>query len=641
MANLFKGYLPSDGKKPLESVLHAKLLDEPPKDSDYVGALYEDIIQVDFDGEHESAIALKIVNQYKLRCDILKTTRGIHLYFKDDKFAKSQSNGTFNAIGLKCDIGLGCKNRVVPLRITKDVEVIRIVDGKEVSSTSKKVIEREWLQTYTELDELPPYFRPIGKTDYHLAESSTRNQTLFNYILVLQTHDFSKEDIRKTIKVANDFVLYDPLPAKEIEIITRDEAFSQEIFFDGDGRFLHDRFGNYMLTNCNIMLIDKQLHIYTEKHLYSTDPSEFEKVMIVKIPTLKDTQRKEVYKYIALKCTKEGEFANPKYIGLKNTILDLETMIEVPYSPQWIIGNRIDYEYKPECYSEVMDKTLNKVCCHDPQIRLLFEEMVGYSLYRKNTMQTCFILTGEGSNGKSTMLNCIKKLIGKGNYTSLDLRELEDTFKPSELHNKLANIGDDISAKFMENSSVFKKVVTGESFIVQKKYAQPFELECYATQIFCANEIPQVRDKSDGFSRRITIVPFNAKFTKDDPDYDPFIEDKLMKDDAIEYLLKIAIQGLKRVIMTKGFTKSDVSEIERQEYIVSNNNVLEWLESEPHIENNAVSDVYLAYQVWCATNGCQPSKKLNFTKEIKKQLGFESKIKSINGKSVRVYCREE
>jgi len=288
-----------------------------------------------------------------------------------------------------------------------------------------------------------------------------------------------------------------------------------------------------------------------------------------------------------------------------------------------------------------MDKTLDKVCVGDKQVRSLLEEMIGYTLYRKNSMQSCFILTGEGSNGKSTILNIIKKLLGKQNYTSLDIRELEETFKPAEMYNKLANIGDDISAKFLENSSVFKKVVTGESFVVQRKYAQPFEMESYATQIFCANELPQVNDKTDGFTRRIVIVPFNAKFSKTDADYDPFIEDKLLTDEALQYLLKLAIEGLTRVLINKSFTKSDKGESEKEAYTKMNNNVLDWFDEEPEIVNNAVSDVYLQYQIWCGQNGCMPVKKINFSKEVKRKYGLESKIKSVGGKSVRVYYKEE
>ena len=638
--NIFKGYILSKGKEPLASVKKSDLLKEPPTDHDYVGVLYEDIIQLDFDDVKSAEIILKIVDEYKLKCDILKTSRGVHLYFKNDDNTKSQAVGIFNAIGIKCDVGLGSKNRVVPLRITKDEETTRIVNGVETPMKTRVVVQREWLQTYDELEVIPSFLRPISHTDYELAKSNTRNQTLFNYILKLQLHNFSKTDIRKTIKIVNKYVLYEPLSEKEIDIITRDEAFSEEMFFNEDGKFLHDRFGNYMLTNSNILNIDNQVCIYTDDCLYSNNMEEFEKVMIKKISSLKDAQRKEVYKYITLKCTKTGEYASPKYIGLKSHILDIETMEKIPYSPLYVINNKIDWDYDENAYCEILDKTLDKVCCNDKQVRALLEEMIGYVLYRKNTMQSCFILTGEGSNGKSTILNLIKKLIGKQNYTSLDLRELEETFKPAELYNKLANIGDDISAKYLDNSSVFKKVVTGESFIVQRKYAQPFELECYATQIFCANELPQVNDKSDGFSRRIIIVPFNARFSKTDKDYDPFIEDKLMTNESLQYLLKLAIEGLRRVIINRDFTKSDRGEAEKTEYIKSNNNVLEWLDYEPKIENESVSDIYMQYQVWCANNGCNAVKKINLSKEIKKKLGLVSKTKTIDGKSLRVYMKE-
>lgn len=642
MADLFKGYILSKCKTPLYAIKTPEHhLKDAPTNHDYVGLLRDDIIQLDFDDEVSSRIVLNIVREYKLRCDILKTSRGIHLYFKDDRWVKNQGVGIFNAIGLTCDIGLGIKDRVVPLRITKDVESTQIVNGEEIITTTKQTIQREWLQRYDDIEPLPAFLRPIGKKDYELKKCTTRNQSLFNYILVLQTNRFTRDEVRKTIKVVNKYILYEPLPDKEIDTITRDEAFSEELFFNEKGAFLHQRFGDYMLTNSNILKINNQVHIYTMDNLYSNNPEEFEKQMISKIPSLRDTQRKEVYKYVSLKCTLEGEFSSPKYLGMKSSILDIETMEEFPYSPKFIVNNRIPYDYDEKAYSEIMDKTLDKVCCYDKDIRALLEELIGYSLYRKNLMQVCFILTGEGSNGKSTILNCIKKLLGKQNYTSLDLRELEENFKPAELYNKLANIGDDISSKYMEGSSIFKKVVTGESFIVARKFGQPFELESYATQIFCANEMPQVHDKSDGFTRRIVIVPFNAKFSNKDADYDPFIEEKLLTDESIQYLLRLAIDGLKRVIYNKHFTKSDVGEKEKADYMKSNNNVLEWFESDPHIENESVSEIYEVYRVWCVQNGCNAVKKLNLSKEIKKKYGLISKVTTIDGKSLRIYAKED
>ena len=644
LENLFIGYIPSVGKAPIDKVIGGTYLTEPPKTGDYVGVLNPKVIQLDFDNEEDSEIILKIVKDYRLQTSILKTTRGVHLYFLQDGHTKNTSSGGFNAIGLKVDVGLGHKNRVVPLRVTREVERITVKNGKEITDKVMVTKDREWIQTYDTLEVIPAYLRPIGKIDFGLKKTDTRNQTLFEYILELQRQAFSQEETRKTIRMINQYVLYKPLSDSEIDTITRDGAFSQEIFFDGKV-FKHDRFGDYLLSNANIMLLDEQLCIYTKEGIYSNDILEFNKVMIDKISDLKDANRLEVYKYLELKCNKKGRYSNAKYIGLKDDILDIETMERFPYSPKFIINNKIPYNYNPDAYHELMDKTLDKVACGDKQVRMLLEEMIGYALYRENTMQMAFILTGGGSNGKSTVLDLIKELIGKPNYTSLDLRELETTFTPAELHNKLANIGDDISAKYLETSSIFKKVVTGESFMAQRKYGQPFELESYATQIFCANELPPVNDRTDGFSRRITIIPFTAKFgSSDDENYDPFIKDKLMTEQAIEYLLKIAIDGLKRVLINREFTKSSRGEMEKNEFVIQNNPVLRWIEEGAKVENETVKDVYETYQQWCHVNGYRnPLSVVNFGREISKELNVVSKMTYVPSlsKSIRMYVREE
>jgi len=207
------------------------------------------------------------------------------------------------------------------------------------------------------------------------------------------------------------------------------------------------------------------------------------------------------------------------------------------------------------------------------------------------------------------------------------------------LHNKLANIGDDISAKYLEKSSNFKKAVTGETFLVQQKFGQPFVLKNYSTQIFCANELPPVNDRSDGFSRRLIIIPFNARFTIEDEDYDPFIEDKLSSEEAMEYLLKLAIEGLKRVLYNRQFTESEKSDLERKKYLVENNNVLQWLQDEPKIENEPVARVYREYNVWTQMAGFRPLNRTNFGKELAK-LGYVSKPQYVEGRTLRVYKKE-
>ena len=639
-SNLFLAYLPSSGKVPTVSIKDkGNWLDSPPTNGDYCGLLKSGIIQIDIDEKEDAELVLKIVQEKKIRCDILKTTRGLHFYFMNDKQFDTCSVGIFTAMGIQVDVGIGGKNRVVPLRVTSDRTTTRIVNGEEITETVKETVDREFIQTYDELDPIPPWLRPIDRNNRDFKNTKFRNQDLFSYILVLQTHGFTRNEVRQTLKIMNEYVLYEPLPDRELQNIVRDDAFSEEIFFGEKGKFLHDRFGDYMLSNGNVVRIGDKINIYTKSLIYSNNPDDFERMFIEKIPHLKDTQRKEVYKYMHLKCDIKGEYANPKYIGLKDFILDLENMDILPYNPKYIIQNKINFNYDENAYHELMDKTLDKVVQNDKNLRLLLEEMIGYTLYRENSMQKGFILTGTGANGKSTILNLIKHLLGSENYTALSMQELEGVFEPAELHNKLANIGDDIDSEFLNKSSTFKKAVSGETFLVQQKYGQPFVLENYSKQIFCANELPSFRDKSDGFSRRLIIIPFNAKFTPNDDDYDPFIEEKLMDDKAMEYLLKIAIEGLKRVLYNRKFTQSEKSNEEKLKYVMENNNVLQWLEDYPKVLNEPVGQVYQEYNIWAQMAGFRPLNRTNFGREMAK-IGYVSEPIYADGKTQRVYIKE-
>ena len=63
-----------------------------------------------------------------------------------------------------------------------------------------------------------------------MDEGDGRNQALFNYILTLQSNDFTVEEIRETIRTLNKYVLKMPLPDKELNTILRDDAFKKQYY---------------------------------------------------------------------------------------------------------------------------------------------------------------------------------------------------------------------------------------------------------------------------------------------------------------------------------------------------------------------------------------------------------------------------
>ena len=217
MQELFSAYLSSNGKIPLSSVRDKKnWLNEPPETGDYLGILKSGYIQIDIDSKDDSDLIMKILQEKKIRCNIIETTRGKHFFFKNDKKFDKNHVGIFNALGLEMDMGIGGMNRVIPLRVTSERIVTKIVNGEENEITIKETIDRPVLQSYDELDNLPPFLRPIDRLDRKFKDTKFRNQDLFTYILVLQTHGFTRAEVRQTLKLINEHILSEPLPERYV-----------------------------------------------------------------------------------------------------------------------------------------------------------------------------------------------------------------------------------------------------------------------------------------------------------------------------------------------------------------------------------------------------------------------------------------
>jgi putative DNA primase/helicase len=239
----------------------------------------------------------------------------------------------------------------------------------------------------------------------------------------------------------------------------------------------------------------------------------------------------------------------------------------------------------------------------------------------------------------------MQSILGEDNYSALDLKELGDRFSTSMMFGKLANIGDDIADDFLQGSqvSIFKKVVTGNRIKAERKGQDPFEFDPYIKLLFSANDIPRMKDKSGAVLRRLVIIPFNAQFSKDAPDYDPFIKYKLIEQSSIEYLIALGVEGLKRVLHNREFTRSEKVDRQVQEYNEENNPIEAFLKEYDirDIVNQSTTDVYKMYSVFCNENNMLPMQKIVFNRQLNKRLGLEVAVKRISKKSVRVFVRKE
>ena len=540
----FKGYVETKNKKCMEKFkgrTDFKNYKQVQSLPEFAGILATDTILIDIDDFDESEILFKIVQDLKLNCRVYKTTRGKHFLFKNVNVESNRTHATL-ALGITSDIKIGKRNAYSILKF----------DNKErpilYDTTGKK----------EEAQELPKWLMPIKTTmDFlNMSAGDGRNQALFNYILTLQSNDFSKEEARETIKLINKYVMKEPLTDDEVDVIIRDEAFAKPVFFKGSS-FLFDKFAVFLKNNHHIVRINNQLHLYKDG-IYVSGQQEIESAMIKHIPQLNRAKRTEVMSYLDVMIRENTRPAPANLIAFRNGIYDILEDKFFQFSSEFVITNKIDWDYNPNAYFKLTDEVLNNIACNDKEIRALLEELIGYCMYRRNELGKAFILTGTGSNGKSTYLNLIKAMLGKKNISVLDLKKLNDRFSTVMLFGKLANIGDDISDEFITDAAEFKKIVTGETIDAEQKGQPKFDFEPYVKLVFSANTIPRIgkgRDSS-AILRRLVIIPFNAKFTSDNPNFRPFIGDSLQGQESMEYLITLGIAGLKRVLKNRKFTTS-------------------------------------------------------------------------------------
>ena len=620
-----RGYVKTRNKKCVEkfkdrtdlmTLEQARQLDE------FAGILAEDIVLVDFDDEMHAKIALDIIREEKLNCMVVQTTRGIHAYFKANRHTQTCRTHASLACGLKADIKLGSRNSYAICKFNN--------------------VEREVIYRSDILDEIPLYFIPIkNDIDFvNMENGDGRNQTLYNHILTLQSLGLSKSEIRVILQIANEYVFEEPLPTSELETIARDEAFREDSFFEGS-TFAFEKFSLFLISECHIIKLNGQLYVYKDG-VYVQGSTFIEAAMIKYIPRLTKSRRTEILEYITLVMTEEATPAPSNLIAFKNGIYDIVKDEMLPFDPKYIITNKINFDYNPKAKSELVKNTMRKISCNNDEIIMLLYEVAGYCLFRKSELGKSFILTGSGANGKSTYLDMIRTMLGANNISSLDLSELCSEFKNATIVGKLANIGDDISGDFIPDVSIFKKLCTGEALTFNEKFKTPYQSESYAKLLFSANEVPRMGKSRDSYAikRRVVLVPFKARFTKDDPDYSPFIKYELREPENIEYLIKMAVEGLKCVLENKEFTTCELVEQEMESYEAANNSVVSFLnDGETKVENESVGEVYLAYSVYCRESNLQAMSKIAFSKEVQKQSGLVSKTTSVGGRSIRMFVK--
>ena len=312
-------------------------------------------------------------------------------------------------------------------------------------------------------------------------------------------------------------------------------------------------------------------------------------------------------------------------INFKNGLLDINTLELIPHTPEHKNITQYPVEWKPleytitNCGKSKTCKLLTELMNDNSIITLM--EAIG-SIYHNDSpqMQTGFILTGAGSNGKSTLLKIVEMMIGKENICNTDWGDFET--KPYSAHSlvgKSLTLNEDFT-----NSSklggVVKHAVTGGTINARQIYERAFDFIPQATWIMACNDLPHSSDTSYGFYRRWFIISFPNCFEKNQNKGNQVIRDCTEKNEQ-QTFTALCIQAYQKAWQRGCYTEPTCHQENMAMYKSVSSPILAWISENTKQDDNAKPEKRKAffddYFVWCELNNQKAMSAQRFYAELK------------------------
>lgn len=353
----------------------------------------------------------------------------------------------------------------------------------------------------------------------------------------------------------------------------------------------------------------------------------------------KQTAVKNIMEIISIKTGKDEKEINLNeksgMINVLNGFFDIAEGKIKPHSAKtkkYYSTNQFNVNYAPgaSCprWLQFLDEIFEGDDDKPDKIKML-QEFMGLTLTRETKHEKALFLLGNGSNGKSVILEVLSAILGDSNYSSLEFDQISKQFLTFQLMNKLVNLCTDIDYYNRASFGQFKRIVTGEPILADIKNKKPVQFRPHCKLIFAANRLPQTTDTSKGYFRRLLVLKLNQSFEGTRKDKD--LKVKLLAE--LDGIFLWMIDGLQRLQATGKFTIPESCEDELAKYLENSNSVVSFVNDRCEIKKQndyweEYQVLYDAYLEFCKNAGVKSFKKTEMRQEIvdrqfKGQVYFE------------------
>ncbi len=271
--------------------------------------------------------------------------------------------------------------------------------------------------------------------------------------------------------------------------------------------------------------------------------------------------RKEVLLYITDYAELRNVTTDDKWVAVGNGAFNVATKkfisnVDPRYREEFVYLMKVHTDYNPFASANVYmtDPDTGKVFDVDSfmesyfgagsdMTKLLWQLIHALVRYNKN-YKVCHLFcnvdgaNNSGQNGKSTLLDLFRCLLGEGTYCSPKIHELNDRFALGNLPSTFAILVDEVAVDVpVEKIDVLKSLATRDSSLTtEKKFAHPRTFRWNGNMIFACNGWIKIMEKTGAAERRFYFWNFTKRFTGTGDS--PFIQETFVRDKKVhEYIL--------------------------------------------------------------------------------------------------------
>jgi len=238
--------------------------------------------------------------------------------------------------------------------------------------------------------------------------------------------------------------------------------------------------------------------------------------------------------------------AAPWLFNVQNGTLDLRTGQLRPHNQADKLTKLAPVEYDPAAKCPTFDRFILEIMNNRPELVSYLARIFGYALTGNISEQCFFLFYGLGANGKSTLLEAMRALLG--DYAAqAEFSAFLDQGRDQGVRNDIAALRGarlvtavEANAGKRLDESLIKQLTGGEPITTRFLYAEFFTYQPTFKLVLATNHKPRIRGVDHAIWRRVRLVPFDVQIPADRQD--PALLDKLKKE--LPGILNWTLQGL-------------------------------------------------------------------------------------------------